>query len=363
MCSITILGLVVSATSMCDVTLLGDPLLVADIRVRMNLARDDRTRCEPVVVQVEDHPDGVAVLIARDGHRFERVVRDVDRATVLIESRVFVPEEALEPLAELTPRAFVPPPPPAARVEREAEAPRAPRVVFDPRTGAAIATVGADGIVRPSDERPAPSNVRRTVGARLKKLLESSATTAVAPVEERGAGFVVGASGELTIVDDGEAWAGPAVEAAVTDGRWSGGAVLRIAKRPGNGVGTLLELSPTVGRDFVWPWVRLEPRATFGVRSIHETKSGSWVSPCAFQHCNFPGDLITGEPRGGYKRIDVMLGARLTAVFPVAGPFAVWTMAELATPLASVVTPDDDETSGAFSATTGRIALGGRIQL
>ncbi len=372
MCSLVLLGLVASATSTCDVTRLGDPLLVADIQVRMNLARDARTRCEPVTVHIEEDAGGVSVAVLRDGTRFERTVADVDRATVLIESRVFVPEEALAVLELVAsevkldepgpPRApLVAVAPEVARPEIAMITPPRPlRTVFDPETGEARPPSSA--IATRSTARPAPGAVRGLSRNALRRH-DAYKTVVARPEADDGVRVRVGTVGDVTLIDDGTVWLGPAFDIGLSDGHWSGAVNVRLAKRPTDPTHALVEIQPTLGRDFRVSWGRIEPRATFAVRSIQETESGAWISPCGFTNCNFTTDENGQAPsRVGTSRVDVLLGAQISAVVPFAGPLSLWGSAGFAVPLVSKVEPSDDS-AGILDGTAGRISVGVRLEL
>ncbi|MEQ9501061.1 MAG: hypothetical protein RIT81_29610 [Deltaproteobacteria bacterium] len=361
----TLWMLTVPGAAPCEVTLRGHQHLIADVVGRLDLERIAGTRCSSAVVHVAPDPNGVYVGVQQTGERFERVVPDVLQASLLIESRVLVPEEAAMPKRV--------PIYPANHRPR----PRGEPIVLvssvDPRVAAERLAPFAPYEAAPRKKKPrepvrakrsrvvtpkAPNPTRRATQMYTSPLSDASA--------KRGLDIRLAGLAEATLSDDGNVWLGPAAEFSFSDGTWAGGVLARYGRSPSARLdGELIEVEPSVGRDirFARQRLRFEPRLTLSVRSIQASGVNTYLSTCGTPTCSFtPGQSTSASTKWTASSVAATLGARATIVYDIAGPLSLWTAAALSAPFAKRVEAEEGRSDVAFGF-AGRFSAGARLQL
>lgn len=306
----------------CDVDLGGDPELVGAVRTRLDLALEDGVSCSPIAFTLEREGQAVVVTIVQAGRTADRRLASVDMASVLIESRLFMPVEAsVGPKLGSAPASVIEPEP-----EPEPEAEPAP-----PRR-----------VVRPIVENEVPYE---------RVLLEE------------GPQYRIDSAGEVSITDDGSVWYGPSVETALSDGKWTAGAVLRYAQTfAAVGQGFFTEIQPMLGRDFTWSWGSFEPRVGFSIRWMRRSVSAPWLSPCGQITCPTTTGFEVQVPTTHSRSLGMTVGARATFVVDLSDEISVVASAGIGTAVA-VREEFDEVANDTHRMAAGRFALGGRLRL
>ncbi len=357
--------LTVPGAASCEVTLRGHQHLIADVVGRLDLERIAGTRCSSAVVHVAPDPDGVYVGVQQTGERFERVVPDVLQASLLIESRVLIPEEAALPTRV--------PIYPANHRPRPRREPIVLVSSVDPRVAAErLAPFAPFEVVPREKKRSKPAEVKRRRVALRKEPRQPrrAMQTYTSPLADAAGkerlDLLLAGLAEATLSDDGNVWIGPAAEFSFSDGTWAGGVLARYGRSPSARLdGHLIEVEPSVGRDFSFAHQRLrfEPRLTLSVRSISASGVNTYLSTCGRPTCTFsPGESSSTTTEWAASSVAATLGVRAAIVYELVGPLALWTSAALSAPFAKRIEAAEGRSDVAFGF-AGRFSAGARLQL